>query len=92
MSDQEVFEGLEVDRLQFEMGGGGTARSTELHLSLGDVVTGTFTAKVVSVKHPLRDGQVIRMQTLNIGEAEIKKVIEHYEAPVPDPTLDDAAK
>ncbi len=92
MSDQEVFEGLEVDKLQFELGGGGNARATDKTLRLGDVVKGTFTAKVVNVKHPLEGGQVIRKQTLNITEANISNIVEHYEPPVPDPTLDDAAK
>jgi hypothetical protein len=81
MADQQVFEGLEVSEVHFELGGGGTARSTDLELHPGDVVSGTFTAKVVSIKHPFKSGTVVRVQTLNIEAAELEDVVERYSPP-----------
>lgn len=90
VAEQAHFEGLKVADLEFELGGGGTARETEIRVNLGDTVEGTWRGKVVNVKHPLKSGQVVRMQTINIESAELEDVVERYEPPAEQPTLDDA--
>lgn len=85
MANQLAFEGLEVSDKQFELGGGGTSRDTNQLLALGDVVEGTWRGKVVNVKHHLKSGEVVREQTINIEDAAIGKVLEHF---TPEPKVE----
>lgn len=80
MGNQARFEGLEVEEIEFEITGGGT-HGTGDTVHHGDIVRGTFEAKVVNVKFPFKSGTVVRLQTLNVTRASIDGVLERYEAP-----------
>jgi hypothetical protein len=78
MADQMRFEGLELSDKRFELGGGGLSRDTKMEVQLGDKVEGTFSGTVVAIKFPLKGDTVLRVQTINIEDAEIVKITGHY--------------
>ncbi len=87
---QARFEGLKVSEVEFELGGGGTTRETPILANLGDILEGTWRGKVVNVKHPLKSGEVVRVQTINIEEARIDGIVEKFEPPPEQPELSEA--
>ncbi len=78
------FEGLEVSEIEVEITGGGT-HETEAIVGLGDEGTAIVRWKAVNVKHPIKSGEVQRVQTLNVVAVTDVVVTESYEAP---PTLE----
>jgi hypothetical protein len=93
MADEPLtFEGHKVASIEFELGGGGTSRETDVVLGDGDTVRGWFTGKVVNVKHSFKAAKVARVQTVNIEEGGISEILEKYVAPAEQATLEDAAE
>lgn len=82
------FDGRPVKAMEFEITGGGT-HTSDLVISDGDEVEITLRARCVSVKHPFKVGEQIRLHTLNVspGDAIVSAILQRYIPPEPDPQL-----